>query len=244
MIWIAGAVLALITAGESALRNYRRNRLEQLLRHDAARARLVSVLEGERELLDSLLILRLIATIALTLAIADAATGEALSQHLGELVRSWPRLPDPRRRRLRRRAPRGARRPRARAARPHRPDPRDRPPPVPDPLAARPARLGRLAPLRARGARRRRRAEFREEILDAVSGGEQTGVIEEAHAEMIEKLVDFRDSAVSEVMTPGRGSLAAVDRRSRARSPPRTNPAIRGSRCTRRRSTASSASCS
>jgi CBS domain containing-hemolysin-like protein len=44
--------------------------------------------------------------------------------------------------------------------------------------------------------------EFREEILDAVSGGEQTGVIEETHAEMIEKLIEFRDRAVSEVMTP------------------------------------------
>ena len=87
--------------------------------------------------------------------------------------------------------------------------------------------------------------EFREEILDAVSGGEQTGVIEETHAEMIEKLVDFRDRAVSEVMTT-RTRIVSVPstRRSRARSPPRTSPAIRGSRFTRARSTASSGSSS
>src|SRR5262249_9857396 len=60
--------------------------------------------------------------------------------------------------------------------------------------------VSRLFGIAGRGADEE--AEFREEILDAVSGGEQTGVIEETHAEMIEKLVDFRDRAVSEVMTP------------------------------------------
>jgi putative hemolysin len=203
VMWIAGAILAVITACESALRNARRNRLERLVRDDARRARVLAVLETDRDHLDSLLILRLVATIALTLAIADAATSQALTQHAGDLVRSvlivflvlvvvvYGIV---------RHAVRGA---------PER------------------ALLILIGPLRAidrivfpfrwllgqlgsgvsrmfgfekRGGDEEQ--EFREEILDAVSGGEQTGVIEESHAEMIEKIVDFRDRAVSEVMTP------------------------------------------
>src|SRR5262245_24537373 len=88
VMWIAGILLAIITAGESALRNFSRNRLERLVRDDARRERILAILENDRHLIDSLLILRLIATIALTLAIADAATGESLTQHAGALVKS------------------------------------------------------------------------------------------------------------------------------------------------------------
>jgi putative hemolysin len=203
VIWIAGAVLALITAGESALRNYRRNRLERILRDPARRGRLFAVLDGERDLLDSLLILRLVATIALTLAIANAVTGQALTEHGGELVRTtglvflilvvvvYGVV---------RHAVRGA---------PERSllvliGPIRAIDKILFPIRWLLGHLGsgvsRLFGLEKRGEDEE--AEFREEILDAVSGGEQTGVIEEAHGEMIEKLVDFRDSAVSEVMTP------------------------------------------
>jgi putative hemolysin len=203
VIWISGAILAFITAGESALRNYRRNRLERLLRRPERRSKLLGILEGERDLLDSLLILRLVATIALTLAIADAVTDQALTRHTTDLVRSIGIVflllivvvygvvrhavrGAPERALLVLIAP-------IRAV--------DR---VLFPVRWLLGQLGsgvsRLLGLEKRGDDEEQ--EFREEILDAVSGGEQTGVIEEAHAEMIEKIVDFRDRAVSEVMTP------------------------------------------
>jgi putative hemolysin len=203
VIWVSGAILALITAGESALRNYRRNRFERLLRNPERRAKLLGILESERDLLDSLLILRLIATIALTLAIADIATKQELTKHAGELVRSigivflalivvvYGVV---------RHAVRGApERSLLVLILPIRAIDR-----ILFPVRWLLGQLGsgvsRLLGLEKRGDDEEQ--EFREEILDAVSGGEQTGVIEEAHGEMIEKLVDFRDRAVSEVMTP------------------------------------------
>jgi CBS domain containing-hemolysin-like protein len=203
VMWTAGILLALITAGESALRNFSRNRLERFVRDDGRRERILEILEGERHLLDSLLILRLIATIALTLAIADAATGESLTHHAGALVESvlivflvlvvvvYGVV---------RQAVRGA--------------PERTLLVLLGPICAIdrllfPIRwllnllgssVSRMFGIEKRGDDDEQ--EFREEILDAVSGGEQTGVIGEEHAEMIEKLVDFRDRSVSEAMTP------------------------------------------
>jgi CBS domain containing-hemolysin-like protein len=203
VIWISGAIVALTVASESALRNYRRNRIERYVRDEARKARLIQILENDRNLLDSLVILRLVATIALTLAIADSVTEQALTRHTSDLLRSvgivflvlvvvvYGIV---------RHAARGA---------PER------------------TLLALLGPIRVidrvvfpmrwvlnqiefgisrmlglEKARHDEEAEFREEILDAVSGGEQTGVIEETQAEMMEKLVEFRDRAVAEVMTP------------------------------------------
>jgi putative hemolysin len=148
-------------------------------------------------------ILRLVATIALTLAIADQVTDEALTRHTSDLLKSvgivflvlivvvYGII-----RHVARGAPErtlllllGPIRAIDRILFPIR-------------WVLNQIELGisRMLGLEKRG--QDEEAEFREEILDAVSGGEQTGVIEETQAEMIEKLVDFRDRAVSEVMTP------------------------------------------
>jgi CBS domain containing-hemolysin-like protein len=203
VMWVSGALLALIVAGESSLRNYRRNRIERYVRDESKRKKLLEVLETDRNLLDSLVILRLVATIALTLAIADSVTKEALTQHTGDLLRRvglvflilivfvYGII-----RHMARGAPErtlllllGPMRAIDRVLFPIR-------------FVLNQIELGisRMLGIEKRG--KSEEAEFREEILDAVSGGEQTGVIEETQAEMIEKLVDFRDSAVSEVMTP------------------------------------------
>jgi CBS domain containing-hemolysin-like protein len=203
VIWTSGVILALLVAGESALRNYRRNRLERIVRDEAKRARLLQTLESDRDLLDSLVILRLIATIAITLAIADEVTEQSLSRHAGDLLRSvgivflilvagvYGVV---------RHAVRGApERALLLLIGPIRAIDR-----ILFPIRWLLNQIGlgisRLLGLEKRG--KDEEAEFREEILDAVSGGEQTGVLEETHAEMIEKLVDFRERAVSEVMTP------------------------------------------
>jgi CBS domain containing-hemolysin-like protein len=203
VIWTFGVLLALIVASESALRNYRRNRLERVVRDEKKRERLLATLESERDLLDSLVILRLVATIVLVLAIADQVTDQALTRHSTGLLRSiaivflilvvivYG---------LVRQVVRGA--------------PERSLLMLIGPIRAMdrivfPIRwvlnqiglgLSRLLGLEKRG--QDEEEEFREEILDAVSGGEQTGVIGETHAEMIEKLVEFHDRAVSEVMTP------------------------------------------
>lgn len=44
--------------------------------------------------------------------------------------------------------------------------------------------------------------EAREDILDAVSEGERDGAIDDEEREMIENIIEVRDSAVSQVMTP------------------------------------------
>ncbi len=203
IIWLTGIVLAVVVASESAIRNSRRIRLEKLVRNERRRDTIIRFLEREPELLDSLLILRLIATVVLTLAIADHVSERALSRHFNDLaltlglvllvlivgvygvVRQAVRA-SPEQYLL---------------------------------LLYHPIRmfdrvflpvrwlLGQMGAGIARllGVVRTTEddeEEFREDILDAVSGGEHTGVLGEQQAEMIEKLVDFHDRAVSEVMTP------------------------------------------
>jgi CBS domain containing-hemolysin-like protein len=60
MWWISGTLLALAIAGESAVRNRRRNRLQAMLKPDRLE-RLDAFLERELELIDSLVIMRLVA---------------------------------------------------------------------------------------------------------------------------------------------------------------------------------------
>ena len=53
-----------------------------------------------------------------------------------------------------------------------------------------------------------------EDILDAVAEGEAEGVLEERDADLIEKIIEFKDSVVREVMTP-RTQLACIEKDAR-----------------------------
>ncbi len=53
--------------------------------------------------------------------------------------------------------------------------------------------------------------ELEQEILDAVSEGELHGAVDEEEKEMIESVIEMRESQVSEIMTP-RTDIIAVDR--------------------------------
>jgi putative hemolysin len=62
---------------------------------------------------------------------------------------------------------------------------------------------------RALGGKEETQAEIQEEILSAVEEGEKEGVVDEQEREMIESVIEFRDTAASHIMTP-RQDIAAV----------------------------------
>ena len=62
---------------------------------------------------------------------------------------------------------------------------------------------------RALGATEETGAEIEQEILSAVEEGEKEGVVDEQEREMIESVIEFRDTAAGHIMTP-RQDIAAV----------------------------------
>ncbi len=200
---VAGVLLTLAVASESALRNYRRNRLDRLVPNEDRLAKLDRLLERSHDLLDALLYVRLIATATLVLAAVDRALSGAVMERLGAvagsvgIVLGAVVL-----------AAYGVVR-RAVRAGPERallllmPFVRfwD--------FLLHPLRLvvGRLVEGLARvfGVGRAvddDATEFRDNVLDAAAAGESAGVLEEDEREMIENLIEFRDQAVAAVMTP------------------------------------------
>jgi CBS domain containing-hemolysin-like protein len=199
----AGVLLTLAVAAESALRNYRRNRLERLVPDEGALARLDRRLERSHELLDALLYVRLAATSALVLGAVDRAVVGALWERIGAVLGAvgWVLVAV-----LlvaygvvRRAVRAGPERslllllPFVRAA----------------DFVFTPVRVivGRLVEGLARvlGVGRAvddDETEFRDNVLDAAAAGESAGVLEEDEREMIENLIEFKDQAVSAVMTP------------------------------------------
>lgn len=198
-----GALLVLAVAAESALRNVRRNRLERLVSDERRLARVDALLERTQDLLDGLLIARLAATAALVLAAVQrvlpaefsgrfGAAATAVGAVLGTIVILVYGLF--------RRAVR---------ANPERalllllPAVRllDR---VLFPIRFVVAKaVDGLA--RAFGVGRATEddaEEFRDNVLDAAAAGESAGVLEEEEREMIENLIQFKDQAVTAVMTP------------------------------------------
>ena len=62
---------------------------------------------------------------------------------------------------------------------------------------------------RALGGKEETDAEIQQEILSAVEEGEKEGVVDEQEREMIESVIEFRDTAAGHIMTP-RQDIAAV----------------------------------
>jgi putative hemolysin len=200
---VAGFVLLLTVAAESALRNLRRNRLERLVPDEKRLARLDAFLERTIEIFDGLVILRLAATAVLFLAAVDIVLDGAVSARLDGvlgaagvvlgtvLLTAYG---------LARRAVRAG--------------------PEKALLLLLPFIRGvyvvlfpiRWAVFRSVDGLARifgfgrpvddEEAEFRDNVLDAAAAGESAGVLEEEEREMIENLIEFKDQAVSAVMTP------------------------------------------
>ncbi|HYC76296.1 MAG TPA: hemolysin family protein [Planctomycetota bacterium] len=200
VLWTAGLLLAATVAAESALRNYRRNRLERLVLPGARLARVDAAERRVRALLDALLTLRLAATFAVVVAASwDAVAGGRLGDAATRLgitlfvlltvvygtvqraVRAHPErallllLPF------------------VRAV----------------DVASFPARIlwTKAADALASifGVAREpadEEEEFRDNVLDAAAEGERDGVLEEEEREMIENVIAFKDHAVTAVMTP------------------------------------------
>lgn len=200
MWWISGTLLALAIAGESAVRNRRRNRLQAMLKPDRLE-RLDAFLERELELIDSLVIMRLVAFTVLIVGTGlggDGASTELpdVASRLGallgvvivgfygtirEAVRRMPerallllvpflRVTDF----------------------------------VLSPVRWAMSRLG-AGLARVLGVPEDRSddaAEFRDDVLDAVSEGEKDGVLRKDEAAIFHNLIGFRDRPVAEVMTP------------------------------------------
>jgi putative hemolysin len=62
---------------------------------------------------------------------------------------------------------------------------------------------------RALGGKEETESEIQQEILSAVEEGEKEGVVDEQEREMIESVIEFRDTAAGHIMTP-RQDIAAV----------------------------------
>jgi putative hemolysin len=199
----SGALLLLVVAAESALRNVRRNRLERLVGDEARLAKIDAFLERSRELLDALLVARLVATASLVLGALDLFAHVDLRSRLGAVAAAVGAVLAALivlvygvfRRAVRENPER--------------------------------ALLALLTPIRVldrvllpvhfvltKAADGLARAfgvggkadddeeEFRDNVLDAAAAGESAGVLEEDEREMIENLIEFKDQAVTGVMTP------------------------------------------
>ena len=199
------ALLALVVISETALRNFRWARLEKLVGSNGRLESIGERLKDERSLLDSLLILRIIAVTVFLAVLLSAPEvsfwGQAWTVLLGLLILLVGVY--------------GVARGVARG--------------VPERLIVtllpvmsamerivRPIRwfqdLIAHAFARALGVPQRQleEEEARDEMLDAVSEGEREGAIDDDEREMIESIIEFSDLAVSEVMTP-RTSVFGLD---------------------------------
>jgi len=210
-VWVALAVLAVVVAAETALRNFRWSRLEGLVGSKERLQRIQDALKDEHTILDGLIALRLFSTFAVLLGVLgvfspNTGLGPAVDPKgflkdlalvlviflggLHGIVRGIARV-------------------------------------VPERTllaCLHPARLlGRtLTPIvwvtdaigqAACGALGLKKVgeeeEARHEILDAVTEGEREGAIDDEGREMIENIIESQDQAVSQVMTP-RTSVFAI----------------------------------
>jgi putative hemolysin len=199
----AGGLLLFVVAAESALRNVRRNRLEKLVGSEARLKRIDALLERSRDLLDALLIVRLFATAALVLGALDHVLHVNLRSRIGAaaaavsvvLVGVVVLVYGVFRRAVR--------------SNPERALLLLLPPirildrilfPVHWVLSKTADGLARVFGIR--GEPEDDEEEFRDNVLDAAAAGESAGVLEEEEREMIENLIEFKDQAVTAVMTP------------------------------------------
>lgn len=209
---VALTVLMLTVAAGSALRHYRWPRLERLVGPGPKLDALDTDLDDERRILDGLLIVRLIASLVLLLVLAGMQTDHPLAPvaeaplafvvQLGwalllfliglyGIVRGLARAAPERTLLLTLTAARAM----ARAV---------------HPFVVVTESVGRVF-ARAFGLGDEGPVEeaAREDILDAVTEGERGGAIADEEREMIENIIEVRDQAVSEVMTP-RTSVFAI----------------------------------
>ncbi len=198
--WVSGLFLALAIAGESAIRNRRRNRLQDMVEAPRLK-RIDALLEREFELIDSMVIVRLVAFTVLI--VGTGIGGEGAPSELGDAVKRLGAflavviigLYGTLREAVRRKPERGL-------------------------LLLLPFILATdfvLTPVRWAMSRLGSglarivgvpedkvddAAEFRDEVLDAISEGEKDGVLRKDEAAIFHNLIGFRDRPVAEVMTP------------------------------------------
>ena len=202
IVLITSLIFVIVTvAAGTAIRTFRWPRLEKLLGGGPRIERIESLLKNERAILDGLLVLRLVTSITLLLALlgwfggSTDITGGRFLGNLGlsllvflggvyGLVRGLVRHA-PERALLLLLTPS-----RALAA-------------AMSPLVWIMDGIGKVA-ARAFGLQvnEDEQEEAVEDILDAVSEGERDGAIDDEEREMIENIIEVRDQAVSQVMTP------------------------------------------
>lgn len=202
IVLIASLILVIVTvAAGTAVRTFRWPRLEKLVGSGRRIERIESQLKNERAILDGLLVLRLVTSITLLLALIGwfgSSSGITGSEFLGNLglsllvflVGVYGLV-----RGLVRHAPERA---------------------LLLLLTPAQALASAMSPLvwimdgigkvvaRAFGLQTNEdeQEEAVEDILDAVSEGERDGAIDDDEREMIENIIEVRDQAVSQVMTP------------------------------------------
>jgi CBS domain containing-hemolysin-like protein len=211
VFWVALAVLVVAVAAETALRNFRWPRIEELIGAGARRDAVQVALDDERRLLDGLITLRLLSSFTVVLALLgafDTWTGTPAASTSGDLPGRIVRVLL-----LFLVGLHGVVRGIVRA--------------VPERtllLLLGPVRVtgtllmpvvwltdlvGRVT-CRALGLQRAPvQDEARHEILNAVSEGERGGAIDDEGREMIENIIEVQDQEVKQVMTP-RTSVFAI----------------------------------
>ena len=200
VLWVSLVVVVLTVAAGSALRHFRWPRLERLTKTPSRFELIEAALKKEREILDGLLILRLLGSVVLVLSLIGGGTkglGDHPLEFLSDLgivllvfllgiygiIRGIVRAAPERTLLL-------LWHPTIVAASWMRP------------FVALTDAIGRVL-ARALGLEQKDESEdAREEILDAVSEGERDGAIDDDKREMIENIIEVQDQAVSEIMTP------------------------------------------
>ena len=204
-VLVASLILVILTvAAGTAIRNFRWPRLEKLVANGRRLERMEALLKNEKFILDGLLVLRMLASITLLLSIIGglSGNGETLASapasfagNLGIALLVFLGGVHGVVRGLVSHAPERA---------------------LVILLPTSVALAGAVRPIvwimdgigkvvaRAFGLQTREdeQEEAREDILDAVSEGERDGAIDDEEREMIENIIEVRDSAVSHVMTP------------------------------------------